>query len=171
MSYTDALLAASGGARLTCGDATRLLHEATLPELCWAAERVCEAKHPGGTRTYVIDRNINYTNVCVSECKFCAFYKKPGSTDGYVLSTEEVLGKIREAIELGATQILMQGGLHPDLGIDFFEDLFKRIKREFDVQLHCLSAPEIVHIAKVSGLNVGQTITRLREAGLDSLPG
>ncbi|MCX6344706.1 MAG: dehypoxanthine futalosine cyclase [Armatimonadetes bacterium] len=169
--YADAILAASRGARISCEDAISLLNDGSLSELSWAAERICEQKHPGGVRTYVIDRNINYTNICVSECKFCAFYRAPDDPDAYVLSTEDILTKIREAIELGATQILMQGGLHPDLGTGFFEALFRRIKDEFDIQLHCLSAPEIVHIAKISGLDVAQTLTRLREAGLDSLPG
>lgn len=159
------------GGRLSPDSALRILRDMPLAELAWAADRVCEQMHPGGVRTYVIDRNINYTNVCVSGCRFCAFYRRPGDPGGYVLTTDQVLDKIREAVELGATQILMQGGLHPELGIEYFEALFRQIKQRFDVQLHLLSAPEIVHIAAVSGLTIEKALTRLREAGLDSLPG
>ncbi|MCE5323339.1 dehypoxanthine futalosine cyclase [bacterium] len=142
-----------------------------LPELLWKAGCTCERMHPDRLRTYVIDRNINYTNICVSGCKFCAFYKKPGDPEGYVLTDDQILEKIREAVELGATQILMQGGLHPDIKIDCFEALFAKIKDRFDIQLHSLSAPEIVHIADISGLSIETTLGRLHDAGLDSLPG
>lgn len=151
-------------------DGLQLFHT-PLPELLGEAGRVCDKMHLGGIRTYAIDRNINYTNICVSGCKFCAFYKKPGDPEGYVLTDDQIFEKIREAVELGATQILMQGGLHPDLKIDYFESLFRKIKDRFDVQLHSLSAPEIVHIANISGLSIEVTLGRLHDAGLDSLPG
>ncbi|NLN76393.1 MAG: dehypoxanthine futalosine cyclase [Armatimonadetes bacterium] len=159
------------GSRMTPQDACDLMHTATLPELAWAADEACTARHPEPIRSYMIDRNINYTNICVSGCRFCAFYRKPGDPDGFVLTTEQILQKIREAVDLGATQILMQGGLHPELRIEYFENLLKTIKAHFNVQVHCLSAPEVVHISDLSSLSIKDTLMRLREAGLDSLPG
>jgi cyclic dehypoxanthinyl futalosine synthase len=141
--------------------------------------RACPS-HPGGEAhlpdrlltTFIVDRNINYTNVCVSGCRFCAFHCKPGAADAYVLSREAVHDKIQETLDLGGTAILMQGGLHPDLDITWFEDLFRSIKERFpELTIHSLSAPEIVHIAKVSGLTVPETLRRLKAAGLASLPG
>lgn len=157
--------------RILREEALRLIEQTSLPELGWAADAACRAKHPEAIRTYVIDRNINYTNICVSGCRFCAFFRPPGHPEGYVLSEEQIFAKVEEAVSLGATQILMQGGLHPELRIDYFERLFAAIKTRFDVQLHCLSAPEIVHIADISGLSVRDTLSRLKGAGLDSLPG
>ena len=171
MSAANALLAACDGRRMGQGDALALLEHASLPELGWAADSICDAKHPERIRTYVIDRNINYTNICVSGCRFCAFFRPLGHPESYVLTDEQVLEKVAEAVALGATQILMQGGLHPDLRIDYFERLLRRIKDRFPVQAHCLSAPEIVHVARISGLTVRDTLSRLRDAGLDSLPG
>lgn len=171
MSVPALIERAAAGASLSTIEAESLLTDAALPELAWAADRVCSAKHPEPVRTYVIDRNINYTNICVSGCRFCAFYRPPADPGGWVLTTEQILAKVQEAVDLGATQILMQGGLHPDLRIDYFESLFAEIKSRFDIQLHSLSAPEIVHIASVSGLSVEDTLCRLRDSGLDSLPG
>ncbi|HOM71231.1 MAG TPA: cyclic dehypoxanthinyl futalosine synthase [Armatimonadota bacterium] len=162
--------AASGG-RLTAGEILELLTGADLTELGIAAGLVCDRLHPEPVRTYVIDRNINYTNICTSGCSFCAFYRPPGHPEGYVLTTDEVLAKVQEAVDLGATQILMQGGLHPELKIEWYESLLSAIKSSFDVQIHSLSAPEIVHIADMSGLDIETTLTRLQRAGLDSLPG
>lgn len=159
------------GGRITADEALELFTRASLTDLGLAAGTVCDRLHMEPVRTYVIDRNINYTNVCVSGCKFCAFYRPPGHPEGYVLSTDEVLEKISEAVDLGATQILMQGGLHPELKIDFYEELLRAIKTAFQIQMHSLSAPEIVHIAGVSGLDVKTTLERLKNAGLDSLPG
>lgn len=153
------------------GDAVEMLASVPLAVLAGVADSICEDRHPGGLRTYVIDRNINYTNICVSACKFCAFYRKPGDKDGYVLTNDQILTKISEAVGLGATQILMQGGLHPDLDIHYFEVLLTEIKDAFDVQMHSFSAPEVVHISRVSGLSIKDTLTRLKRAGLDSLPG
>lgn len=166
----DILRRAANGERITPDDALALF-SADLPDLGAAADGVCQRMHPGRTRTYVIDRNINYTNVCVSGCKFCAFYRPPGAPDAYVLTNQQVLDKVSEAVDLGATQIMLQGGLHPDLGLDYFETLFREIKSRFDVQLHSLSAPEIVHLSGLTGLPVRDVLIRLREAGLGSLPG
>jgi len=157
--------------RIQASDALKMLESASLPELAWAADRVCTTKHPEPIKTYVIDRNINYTNICMSGCRFCAFYKSPGDPQGYVLTNGQIMDKIAEAVELGATQILMQGGLHPDLRIDYFERLLREIKARFDVQVHCLSAPEVVHVAGISDMTPRQCLRRLQDAGLDSLPG
>ena len=128
--------------------------------------------HPGGVASYVIDRNLNYTNFCTEYCSFCAFYRPMGHKEGYVLSHETIFDKVRETVELGGTGILMQGGLHRDLKIEWYEDLLRAIKREFpQVHQHCFSAPEINNIADVSGITVRDTIARLRDAGLDSIPG
>ena len=157
--------------RIGRDEALSMLEEMSLPEIGWAADSACSAKHPEPVRTYVIDRNINYTNVCASGCRFCAFFRPPGHPDGYVLTDEQILKKIEEAVALGATQILMQGGLHPRLRVDYFERVFGQIKALYGVQLHCLSAPEIVHTARISGLSIRDTLSLLRRAGLDSLPG
>ena len=122
--------------------------------------------------TFIIDRNINYTNVCVTDCDFCAFYRSPGDTrEGYLLPKAVIFKKIEETLAIGGTGVLMQGGHHPDLGIEFYEDLFSSIKSRYQVHLHCLSPPEIQHISRRSKLTVWETLSRLRDAGLDSLPG
>ena len=135
------------------------------------ADAVRRRLHPEGIVSYIIDRNINYPNLCTEYCSFCAFYRAPGSKEGYVLPTEVILDKIQETIDLGGTGILMQGGLHPELRIEWYEDLLRAIKFRFDIWCHCFSAPEIVNIAEVSGLTLRDTIARLRDAGLDSIPG
>jgi cyclic dehypoxanthinyl futalosine synthase len=131
--------------------------------------------HPEGVVTYVIDRNINYTNFCTEYCTFCAFYrplKGKMAAEGYILDFDTIYEKIRETVEMGGTGILMQGGLHPDLKIDWFEKLFRGIKERFPmVHLHCLSASEILAIAEYSELSLRDTVMRLRDAGLDSIPG
>jgi len=122
--------------------------------------------------TYQIDRNINYTNFCTEYCSFCAFYRPLGSRDGYLLSFEDIYQKIDEMLELGGTGVLLQGGLHPDLRVEYYETLLRSLKQRYpQVHLHCFSAPEILCIAEVSGLSVRDTIARLRDAGLDSIPG
>jgi cyclic dehypoxanthinyl futalosine synthase len=122
--------------------------------------------------TFVVDRNINFTNVCVSGCRFCAFYVKPGAPDAYVLSHDEIHVKIQETLDLGGTAVMMQGGLHPGLDITYYEELFRYIKQHFpSITIHSLSAPEIMHIAEVSDLVVPEVLRRLKAAGLDSLPG
>ena len=137
-----------------------------------AADAVRRRLHPDGVVTYIIDRNINYTNVCTEYCSFCAFYRPPNHKEGYILPKEEIFAKVQETVDLGGTGILMQGGLHPDLGIEWYEDLFRSIKERFpDVWLHCLSAPEVTNIAQVSSLSLSDTIARLRDSGLQSIPG
>ena len=122
--------------------------------------------------TFIVDRNVNYSNVCVSGCRFCAFYRPPGAADAYLLSTEEILAKALETLDMGGTGLMLQGGLHPELPIEWFEALFQELKRRFPrLDLHSLSPPEIVYVARLSGLTVRETLTRLRVAGLDSLPG
>src|SRR6195952_2888405 len=127
--------------------------------------------HPGGVASYIVDRNLNYTNFCTEYCSFCAFYRPMGHKEGYVLPDEDIFAKIRETVDLGGTGILMQGGLHPELKIEWYENLFRGIKQRFPIHLHCLSAPEVTNIAEGSGLTLRDTIARLRDAGLDSIPG
>lgn len=137
-----------------------------------AADAVRRKLHPEGVVTYIIDRNINYTNFCTEYCSFCAFYRPMGHNEGYVLPFETILDKIQETVDLGGTGVLMQGGLNPDLKIEWYEDMLRAIKVRFpQVWLHCFSAPEITCIAEVSGLNLRDTIARLRDSGLDSIPG
>jgi len=136
-----------------------------------AADGLRRRYHPEGVATYIIDRNINYTNYCTEYCTFCAFYRPLGSPEGYVLSSEVIHQKIQETIDLGGTGVLMQGGLHPELRIEWYEDLLRSIKQRFQIHLHCFSSPEILNIAEVSGLSILDTVIRLRDAGLDSIPG
>lgn len=153
-------------------EAVELLASPDLIGIGMAADRVRKKLHPEGIVTYIIDRNINYTNFCTEYCSFCAFYRPMGHAEGYVLSKEVIFDKIRETLDLGGTGILMQGGLHAELKIEWYEDLLSAIKRRFPrIHLHCFSAPEILNIAEVSGLTVRDTIARLRDAGLDSIPG
>lgn len=166
----EALAAAAAGLRLDAAQA-RALWDAPLAAVAAAADAVCRRLHPEPIRTFVIDRNISYTNVCVSGCAFCAFFRPPGDAEGYVLTQEEILAKVEEAVSIGATQIMLQGGLHPELPLAWFEDVFRAIKARFPVRLHSLTAPEIVHLARLSDASIGETLRRLREAGLDSLPG
>ncbi|PYY01563.1 MAG: dehypoxanthine futalosine cyclase [Acidobacteria bacterium] len=139
------------------------------------ADAVRRKLHPEGVVTYIIDRNINYTNFCTEYCSFCAFYrplKGKLAAEGYILDFDTIYEKIRETLELGGTGVLMQGGLHPDLKIDWFERLLRGIKERFPkVHLHCFSASEIIAIAEYSELTIRDTIMRLRDAGLDSIPG
>ena len=139
------------------------------------ADAVRRKLHPEGVVTYIIDRNINYTNLCTEYCTFCAFYapiKGPGRAKGYVLDFEKIYEKIAETVEMGGTGILMQGGLNPDLKIEWFEDLFKGIKQRFPmVHLHCLSASEILGICEFSSISLEECVSRLKDAGLDSIPG
>lgn len=128
--------------------------------------------HSEGVVTYIIDRNINYTNFCTEYCSFCAFYRPMGHKEGYIQPIEVILEKIQETLDLGGTGVLMQGGLHPDLKIEWYEEMMRAIKDRFpQIWLHCFSAPEITNIAEVSGLSLHDTIARLRDAGLDSIPG
>ena len=156
---------------MTRKEAIDLYNGDDLIALGMAADQVRRKLHPHGIVSYIIDRNINYTNFCTEYCSFCAFYRPMGHAEGYVHPKEVIFDKIKETIDLGGTGILMQGGLHPDLGIEWYEDLLREIKKRFDIWCHCFSAPEIVNIAKVSSLSLRDTLCRLRDAGLDSLPG
>jgi len=170
-AVASALSRAESGERLTAEDAIALHDEAPYQELGRLAHRRRQQQVPGNTVTFVIDRNLSLTNVCESACKFCAFYVPPGSKDAFALSIDEVLTEILDAAERGATQVLIQGGLNPDLDLAFYEALLSRIKQNCDVWLHSLSAPEISYLSKRSDLSIRETLQRLIAAGLDSLPG
>ncbi|WP_321469864.1 cyclic dehypoxanthinyl futalosine synthase [uncultured Paludibaculum sp.] len=153
-------------------EAVDLFESDDLIGIGMAADAVRRKLHPEGVVTYIIDRNINYTNFCTEYCSFCAFYRPMGHNEGYVLPIETILDKIQETVDLGGTGVLMQGGLNPDLKIEWYEDMLRAIKVRFpQVWLHCFSAPEITCIAEVSSLSLRDTIARLRDAGLDSIPG
>src|SRR3989440_1696958 len=156
---------------LTRDQALDLFQSDDLIGIGMEADRVRRKWHPEGVVSYIIDRNINYTNFCTEYCSFCAFYRPMGHAEGYILPNEVIYQKIQETLDLGGTGILMQGGLHPDLKIEWYEDLFRGIKQRFKIHLHCLSAPEVTNIADVSGLSLRDTIARLRDAGLQSIPG
>ena len=148
-----------------------LLQERSLHELGRLADSVRRRLHPDGVVSFINDRNINYTNVCISRCRFCAFYRGQGSPQSYVLDYGQIGGKIDEAKALGAVQILLQGGLHPDLPFDWYLGLLRHIKAFHPIHVHAFSAPEIDHLKRISGLTLEQVIGRLAEAGLDSIPG
>ena len=160
------------GERITADEGLLLLKSHDLAAIGSAADQVARRLHPENVRTYNIDRNINYTNVCTAVCHFCAFYRGPKSDEGYVLSTEQVLEKIGETVELGGNQILMQGGLHPKFKLEWYEDLLRSIKSEFpEVNIHAFSPPEFHHFTKVNNLSIEEVLHRLKEAGLGSIPG
>lgn len=173
MTPVDRLLrrAAEGG-RLEPGEILELFREASLLPLGWAAASVRRRTVPGETASYIIDRNINYTNACVYRCRFCAFYRTPDDPQAYVLPFETIAEKVAETVASGGTGILLQGGVHPELRIEWYEDLLRRLKSTFPhVHLHAFSAPEIWWLAKLEKLPVAEVIRRLKEAGLDSIPG
>jgi len=158
---------------MTRQEAIDLFRSDDLIGIGMAADAVRRKHHPHGVVSYIIDRNINYTNFCTEYCSFCAFYRPMGHAEGYIHSKDVIFQKIQETIDLGGTGILMQGGLHPELKIEWYEDLLRSIKERFGDKIwnHCFSAPEIVNIAEVSGLTLHDTIARLRDAGLESIPG
>jgi cyclic dehypoxanthinyl futalosine synthase len=156
---------------MTRQEAIDLFRSDDLIGIGMAADAVRRKLHPENVVSYIIDRNINYTNFCTEYCSFCAFYRPMGHAEGYVHPKEAIFEKIQETLDLGGTGILMQGGLHPDLKIEWYEDLLRSIKQRFDIWCHCFSAPEITNIAQVSGISLYDTIARLRDAGLDSIPG
>jgi cyclic dehypoxanthinyl futalosine synthase len=169
---TDILSRAVDGQRLTPDDGLALLQSHDLAAIGRAADAVTRRLHPEPIRTYNIDRNINYTNICTAVCDFCAFYRSPKSDEGYVLPREELLHKIEETVALGGEQILMQGGLHPNFKLEWYEELLHDIKSRFpQVNVHGFSPPEIHHFTKVNGLSLRSVLERLKEAGLGSLPG
>jgi cyclic dehypoxanthinyl futalosine synthase len=159
------------GERLSREEGIALLRDADLLDLGLLADAVRQRLHPEGLVTYIIDRNINYTNVCVAQCAFCAFYRDLPSLEGYLLSKEQLAAKIEETLALGGNQILLQGGLHPDLGIEYYEELFRWIKGSYPIWIHGLSPAEVKHIEKVSSLSTEEALRRLLAAGLDSIPG
>jgi cyclic dehypoxanthinyl futalosine synthase len=169
----DTLLAdAAAGARLSPEDGLRLYAEAPTLELGAAADQRRQALHAGNDVTYIIDRNVNYTNVCVTRCKFCNFYRPPThKTEGYVLSREELAKKFQETVDLGGVQILLQGGLNPNLPLTWYEDLFRWMKANFPLAIHGLSPEEIRYIAELERMPIRGVIERLVAAGLDSIPG
>jgi cyclic dehypoxanthinyl futalosine synthase len=157
---------------LTPQEALDLFHSDDLIGIGMAANEVRRKKTDPHVASYQIDRNINYTNFCTEYCSFCAFYRPLGSKEGYILPLETIFEKIQEMIELGGTGVLLQGGLHPDLKIEFYENMLRAIRERFpQVHLHCFSAPEVICIAEVSNLSLRDTIARLRDAGLQSIPG
>ena len=164
--------AVSGGARISAEDALRLYRHAPTHLLGHLADGIRARKHPDGIVSYIIDRNVNYTNVCTARCNFCAFYRTVGSPEGYVLGFEEIFAKIDETIAVGGNQLLLQGGHNPDLPIQWYEDLFRAIKQRYpDFKLHALSPPEVLHISRLNNLPVPTVVARLVAAGLDSIPG
>lgn len=163
---------AVAGGRLTFDEGLALLESRDLTALGQAADAVTRRLHPESYRTYNIDRNVNYTNVCTAVCDFCAFYRKPRHEEGYVLDRDVLLQKVEETVALGGDQILMQGGLHPEFKLEWYEELLRDIKRNFpQVNVHGFSPPEIHHFTKVSKLPLRTVLERLKEAGLGSLPG
>ena len=163
---------ALGGQRLSSDDCTALLESNDFVRIGLAAHEIRMKHNPTDIVTYIIDRNINYTNVCNVVCTFCAFYRRPGKPDTYVHSIEEICKRIDETIELGGTGVLMQGGLHPDFNIEWYEDLLTTLHAKYPkFQLHCFSPPEIHNIHLISGLDYETVMQRLKAAGLNSLPG
>jgi cyclic dehypoxanthinyl futalosine synthase len=168
----DTLLArAAEGDRLSAAEGERLVADASLFDLGLAADAVRQRKHPHQVVTYIVDRNVNYTNVCTTSCRFCAFYRPLGHPEAWVLSRDQLAQKLKEVVDADGVQILLQGGLHPELRIEWYEDLFRWIKSEFRLGLHALSPEEILHIGRLEGLSVRAVLERLHAAGLDSVPG
>jgi cyclic dehypoxanthinyl futalosine synthase len=159
------------GERLTKQEALTLWEKADFYTLAALAHHRRFNLHPDQVVTYVIDRNINYSNICISGCRFCAFYRQPGAEDGYVLSHEELAAKIEETLAVGGTQILLQGGLHPGLGLSFYEEMLGFIKERFPIHIHAFSPPEIVHVARTEGMDLEEVLRRLQLSGLNSIPG
>ncbi len=162
----------AGGGRVNAGEALELYRHAPTYLLGTLADDIRVRKHPERVVTYIIDRNVNYTNLCVARCNFCAFYRTVGSSEGYVLGFDEIYRKIDETIAVGGNQLLLQGGHNPDLPIQWYEDLFRGVRARFpEFKLHALSPPEVLHISKINKVPVPQVIERLIAAGLDSIPG
>src|SRR5437868_2608497 len=172
MRITDIAAKVHAGGRVGADEALELYRHAPTPLLGQLADEIRARKHPAGVVTYIIDRNVNYTNVCVAKCNFCAFYRDVGSADGYVLGFDELFSKIDETIAVGGVQLLLQGGHNPDLPLTWYEDLFRAIKTRYpSFKLHALSPPEVIHLSRLSQLPVPTIIERLIAAGLDSIPG
>ena len=163
---------ALSGERISDEDACTLLRSRDLVAVGRAANELRNRATEPGVVTFIVDRNLNYSNICYTDCEFCAFYRRPGDTrEGYVLPRAVIFKKIEETLALGGTALLMQGGHNPDLGLDWYEDLFRAIKARYPIHLHALSPSEVQHIARKAKLTPSETLGRLRDAGLDSLPG
>lgn len=171
MKIASILERAVKGKRLSLEEGVALLASPEIIPLGLVADAIRKQKHPENTVTFVIDRNINYTNVCTTRCRFCAFFRSEDAPDAYILTHEEIFRKIEETLAVGGTQILMQGGLHPKLGLPYYLDLLREIKKRYNIHIHSFSPPEIWHMARESGLSLREVIARLKEAGLDSIPG
>src|SRR5512145_1523024 len=172
MNVQDVISKVRQGGRVDRDEALALYLNAPTSLLGELADTIRARKHPERIVTYIIDRNVNYTNICVARCNFCAFYRPVGSSEGYVLGFEEIFRKIDETIALGGGQLLLQGGHNPDLPLEWYEDLFREVKARYPAfRLHALSPPEIIHLSRMSRLPVAQVIDRLIAAGLDSIPG
>jgi cyclic dehypoxanthinyl futalosine synthase len=169
-SVRDVVEKARSGLRLDAAEALRLFEQGSLPELGEGAHGVRMRLHPEDVCTYIVDRNINYTNTCITDCKFCAFYRPPGHPEEYTLTKEALGRKIRETKDLGGVQILLQGGHHPYLKLDFYEDML-RFMKSFDIHVHGFSPSEIQHFATINKMSLRDVLARLRAAGLDSIPG
>ncbi|MBR4903134.1 MAG: dehypoxanthine futalosine cyclase [Selenomonadaceae bacterium] len=156
--------------RLTTDEALKLFEQGDLLELGKQADAIRKKKF-GNRTTFIIDRNINYTNICKNECKFCAFWRRQNQSGSYLLSHEEILEKVRETCAASGTQVMIQGGLHPYLPLSYYEDMLRLIKKNFDITIHSFTATEIQHFATCAGLSILETLKRLQAAGLDSLPG
>lgn len=160
------------GGRLDAAEALALYTDLPTHRLGQLADAARAARHPDGIVTYIIDRNVNYTNVCVARCNFCAFYREVGAGDGYVLGFDEIFAKIDETLAVGGVQLLLQGGHNPDLPLVWYEDLFRAVKARYpDFKLHALSPPEVIHLSRLTQLPARAVIDRLVAAGLDSIPG
>lgn len=157
--------------RINKQTALNLLKNSDLLEIGAEADNIRKNIHPEGIVTFIVDRNINYTNVCINKCKFCAFYRDIESPEAYLLSKDDIFKKIEETIALGGTQILLQGGIHPALGIEYYIDLLKSIKDRFKINVHGFSPPEIAYLSERHGISIRETLEVLRKAGLDSIPG
>ncbi len=166
-----AFAAARGEHRLSEAEAALLLRECDLLALGAAASAMRRRLVPGNEVTFIVDRNVNYTNVCVSGCRFCAFYRDQDDPDAYVLSPDELYAKVEETLALEGTAILLQGGMHPGLPLEWYEEMLRELRARYPIHVHGFGPPEIVHLAALSGLPVRDVLTRLRDAGLDSLPG
>ncbi len=172
MNIAEILNRAQNFEFLTLEEGMHLYHQASTPELMYVANELRKVQVPHGKVTWQIDRNVNTTNVCIANCKFCNFFRRPGHAESYITDIETYKQKIEETIHFGGDQLLLQGGHHPDLGLKFYSDLFRELKALYpEIRLHALGPPEIAHVAKLDGLSHYEVLKELKEAGLDSLPG
>jgi cyclic dehypoxanthinyl futalosine synthase len=172
VTVEEILARAADGGRITPDEALWLYTDAPFHALGEAADAVRRRRYPDGVVTYIIDRNINYTNVCVTACKFCAFYRAPKHGEGWAHPMDEILRRCGEAVDLGATQVMLQGGHHPDFGVEYYEDLFRTVKSAYpQLVIHSIGPSEIVHMAGVSHVSIADAVSRIKAAGLDSIAG